>query len=124
TVNLESQIQYRAAGKGLPERISDPEIRYSFKIPNTDLWKSGYVSTGPGLAESVTRKMAELQDDALHRDRVAQTKRRQIIELTGLQGRTFTHADELVQQRLRLEEIKQELEKSTTAAVVVDNANE
>ncbi len=121
TVSLDSQIQYRAAGKGLPERMSDPEIRYTFKIPNTDLWKSGYVTTGRGLAESVTRKMAELQDDAVQRDGLAQTKRRQIVELTGLQDRTFTHTDDLVQQRIRLEEVKKELEKSTTPQGAIGN---
>jgi N12 class adenine-specific DNA methylase len=114
-VQLESQIQYRAPDIHLPERISDPEIRYSFKIPNTDLWKSGNITTGRGLAESVARKMAELEDDAKHRDRIAETKRRQIVELTGLQDRTFTHAEELTQQRVRLEEVKAELEKPSTA---------
>ncbi|HVT90642.1 MAG TPA: helicase-related protein [Tepidisphaeraceae bacterium] len=119
-VHVESQIQYRAPDSLFPERISDPEIRYSFKIPNTDLWKSGNITTGRGLAESVTRKMAELEDDARHRDRVAETKRRQIVELTGLQDRAFTHADELVQQRRRLEEVKTELEKSSAAIATAD----
>ena len=53
---VESQIQYRAADISSPERMSDPEIRYSFKIPNTDLWKSGRITTGRGMAESITRK--------------------------------------------------------------------
>jgi N12 class adenine-specific DNA methylase len=115
TIQVESQIQYRAPDIQWPERISDPEIRYSFKIPNTDVWKSGNITTGRGLAESVSRKMAEFEDDARYRDRIAETKRRQIVELTGLQGRTFTHADELEEQRRRLEEVKTELEKSTSA---------
>jgi len=115
-VQLESLIHYRAADGSWPERISDPEIRYSFKIPNTDLWKSGNITTGRGLAESVSRKIAELDDDARHRDRIAETKRRQIVELTGLQNRAFTHTDELAQQRRRLEEVKAELEKSSNAS--------
>jgi hypothetical protein len=112
-VRADAQIQYRAADSGFPERISDPEIRYSFKIPNVELWKSGSITTGRGFAESVSRKIAELPDDATQRDRIAETKRRQIVELTGLQNREFTHADELQQQRRRLEEVKLELEKST-----------
>ena len=40
-------------------------------------------------------------------------KRRQIVELSGLQDRTFTYADELIQQRRRLEEVQTELERST-----------
>jgi hypothetical protein len=68
-------------------RISDPEIRYSVKIPNTDLWKSGQITSGCGLAESVARQMAELEEDARYRDNLAKTKRRQIIKLTGLQER-------------------------------------
>ena len=114
-VRVESQIQYRAADSGFPERISDPEIRYSFKIPNMDLWKSGNITTGRGFAESVSRKIAELEDDARYRDRIAETKRRQIVELTGLQNRAFTHTDELEQQPRRLEAVKLELEKSTNA---------
>jgi hypothetical protein len=112
-VQVEAQIQYRAGDGNWPEHISDPEIRYSFRIPNTDLWKSGNITTGRGMVESVTRKIAELQDDAKYRDRIAESKRRQIVELTGLQDRAFTHADELTQQRRRLEEVMAELEKST-----------
>jgi hypothetical protein len=115
-VQVESQIHYRAADGSRPERISDPEIRYSFKIPNTDLWKSGNITTGRGLAESVSRKIAELDDDARQRDRTAETKRRQVVELTGLQNRAFTHTDELAQQWRRLEEVKIELEKSSNAS--------
>jgi hypothetical protein len=120
-VQMESQIQYRAADTQMPERISNPEIRYSFKIPNTDLWKSGNVTTGKGLLESVSRKMAELDEDARYRDRVAETKRRRIVELTGLENRTFTHAEELEQQRRRLEEVKVELEKSTNTTGAPEN---
>lgn len=116
-VQVEAQIQYRAADIRMPERTSDPEIRYSFKIPNTDLWKSGNVTTGRGLAESVSRKMAELEEDAMYRDRVAETKRRQIVELTGLKDRTFTHSDDLAHQRRRLDEVKDALEKSSSAGV-------
>jgi N12 class adenine-specific DNA methylase/adenine-specific DNA methylase len=115
-VQVESQIQYRAADIQTPERISDPEVRYSFKIPNTDLWKSGNITTGRGLTDSVARKMAELEKDARQRDCIAETKRRQIVELTGLQDRAFTHAEELARQRVRLEEVKMELERSTLAA--------
>ena len=75
-VPVESQIQYRAADVSSPERMSDPEIRYSFKIPNTDLWKSGNITPGRGFAESVTRKMAELEDNAKYRERISETKRR------------------------------------------------
>src|SRR5947209_4438042 len=67
--------------------VSDPEIRYSFRVPNTDLWKSGTVTTGRGVIESVTRRIAELPDDATYRDRLAATKRRQIVELACLQTR-------------------------------------
>ena len=49
TVQVEAQIQYRAGDGTWPEHISDPEIRYSFRIPNTDLWKSGNITTGRGL---------------------------------------------------------------------------
>jgi hypothetical protein len=115
-VQLESQIQYRAADGPWAERISDPEIRYSFKIPNTDLWKSGNITTGRGLAESVTRKIGELLDDARIRENQAETKHRQITELSGLQDRTFTHADELAQQRQRLTEVKKQLENSSNTA--------
>src|SRR5439155_5080623 len=96
-----------------PERLSDPEIRYSLKIPNTDLWKSGNITTGRGLIESVTRRIFELEDDAKSRDRIAETKRRQILELTGVKDRAFTYDDELAHQRRRLEQIKAELEKSS-----------
>jgi hypothetical protein len=120
-LQLESQIQYRAADGPWAERISDPEIRYSFKISSTDLWKSGNVTTGRGLAESVTRRIAELEDDARHRDRIAETKRRQIVELTGLQNRGFTHAEELEQQRRRLQEVKTELEESSNANAPAKN---
>ena len=95
------------------ERVSDPEIRYSFKIPNTDLWKSGNITTGRGMVESVARKVAELPADASYRDRIAETKRRQIVELTGLQDRAFTHEEELTHQRRRLEEVMAELEKTS-----------
>jgi len=111
-VAVESQVQYRAADLRYEERVSDPEIRYSIKIPNTDLWKSGNITTGRGLVESVSRKVAELPDDASYRDRIAETKRRQIVELTGLQDRAFTHEEELAEQRRRLEEVMAELEKS------------
>jgi N12 class adenine-specific DNA methylase len=114
-VRADAQIQYRAADSGFAERTSDPEIRYSFKIPNVDLWKSGNITTGRGFAESVSRKIAELPDDARNRDQIAETKRRQIVELTGLQNREFTHTDELSKQRHRLEVVKLELEKSTNA---------
>jgi hypothetical protein len=115
-VQVEAQIQYRA-GEGLsPERIFDPEIRYSFKIPNVDLWKSGNITTGRGLIESTFRKINELSDDAAHREKVAETKRRQIAELTGLQNRIFTHGDELMQQRRRLEAVNAELERSSAKA--------
>lgn len=116
-VNLESQIQYRIANKGKPERISEPEVHYSFKIPGTDLWKSGFVTSGRGLADAVCRKVAELSDDAVYRDRIVETRRRQIIELSGLKDRVFTHGDELIQQRRRLDEIKNDLEKSTSPAI-------
>jgi len=119
-VQVESLIQYRAADMRYEERVSDPEIRYSFKIPNTDLWKSGNVTTGRGLVESVTRKVAELPDDAGYRDRIAETKRRQIVELTGLQDRAFTHDDELAEQRRRLEEVMAELEKSSNPTDTAD----
>ena len=122
-VQVESQVHYRAADGSWPERISDPEIRYSIKIPNTDLWKSGNITTGRGLAESVSRKIAELDDDARHRDRIAETKRRQIVELTGLQNRAFTHSDELAQQRRRLEDVKLELEKSSNAEISIGDAH-
>jgi hypothetical protein len=115
TVQVESQIQYRAGDGRWPEHLSDPEIRYSFRIPNTDLWKSGNITTGRGLSESVSRKIAELQDDAQYRERTAETKRRQIVELTGLQNREFTYAQELDQRRQRLQEVKVELAKSTNA---------
>jgi N12 class adenine-specific DNA methylase len=117
---LESQAQYRAADIRFEERVSDPEIRYSFRIPNTDLWKSGTITTCRGLLESVTRKVGELPDDATYRDRIAETKRRQIVELTGLQDRAFTHEDELERQRRRLEEVMAELEKSSNPAGTPD----
>jgi hypothetical protein len=91
------QIQYRPPDPPWSERISDPEIRYSFKIPDTELWKSGTVTTGRGLLDSVSRRIAELEEDARYRDTVAETKRRHIEELTGLQGRAFTHVQELAQ---------------------------
>jgi hypothetical protein len=50
-VQGEAQAQYRAADGSWSERIWDPEIRYSFKIPNTDLWKSGNVTTGRGFPD-------------------------------------------------------------------------
>ena len=115
SVPVESLIQYRAADTRFEERVSDPEIRYSFKFPNTDLWKSGNITTGRGLVESVTRKVAELPDDAAYRDRIAETKRRQTVELTGLQGRPFTHEEELAEQRRRLEHVMVELAKSSTS---------
>lgn len=114
-VQLEAQAQYRPADVLFPERTSDPEIRYSFRLANTDLWKSGNITTGRGFIESVTRRVAELADDATQRERIAETKRRQIAELTGLRDRTFTYADELVGHRQRLEEINAELEKSTSS---------
>src|SRR5205085_1915184 len=120
-VHVEAQIQFRAESPGWPQRILDPEIRYWFKIINTDLWKSGNITTGRGLAESVTRKIAELPDDAKHRDTVTQTKRRQIAELTGLQDRAFTYSDELVQQRGRLAEIKKELENLSSTKSATGN---
>jgi len=110
---VDAQIQYRPPDPPWPERICDPEIRHSFKLPDTELWKSGTVTTGRGLLDSISRKIAELEDDARYRDNVAETKRRQIEELTGLQGRSFTHAQELAQSRTRLEELKAELERST-----------
>lgn len=102
---VEAQIQYRPGAGELPERISDPEIRYAFKVPNTDFWKSGHVTTGRGFLESLARRIAELPEDANARNRVADAKRRQIIELSGLEDRPFTHAEELVQQRHRLEQV-------------------
>lgn len=114
-VQVEAQAQYRPADVLWPERTSDPEIRYSFQLANTDLWKSGNITTGRGFIESVSRRVAELAEDAQHRDRIAETKRRQIVELTGLQDRTFTHADELRQQRQRLEEVTAELEKCSNS---------
>lgn len=125
-VQVEAQIQYRPAEMLLPERVSDPEIRYSIRIPNTDVWKSGHITTGRGLVDAVTRKIAELEEDARYRDRIAETKRRQIVELAGLQNRIFTHDDELAQQRRRLEEVKEELEKSSNQSDTVTevaNAN-
>ena len=119
-VRTEAQIQYRAADGQMPESFTDPEIRYSFKIPNTDIWKSGNITTGRGLAESVSRRIAELEDDASNRDRIAETKRRQIIELAGLQDRTFTHAHELAQHRRRLEEVMAELEHSSNACGTIE----
>lgn len=68
------------------------EIRCSFKIPGTDMWKSGNVTTGRGFLESVCRKIAELDEDARYRESVAQSKRRQIEELTGLQNRAYPGA--------------------------------
>jgi N12 class adenine-specific DNA methylase len=112
-VQLESQAQYRAADGSWPERIADPEIRYSFKLPNTDLWKSGTVTTGRGLIEAVRRKLAELENDARERDRIAEAKRRQIIELTGLRERSFSHASELMERRKRLIEVNRELEQTS-----------
>ncbi|MCL2648439.1 MAG: hypothetical protein FWD61_15760 [Phycisphaerales bacterium] len=44
--------------------MTDSEIRYSFHIPNTDLWKSGIITTGRRFIESVARRIAELTDDA------------------------------------------------------------
>lgn len=114
-VHLDAQIQYRAASGLAAERICDPDIRYSFRIANSDLWKSGNITTGRGLAESVTRRIAELQDDAAYRDRLAETKRRQIAELTALQDRSFTHADDLVHHQRRLEQVRSELESSTAS---------
>ncbi|HWB55182.1 MAG TPA: helicase-related protein [Tepidisphaeraceae bacterium] len=123
-VHVEAQIQYRATTPGWPERILDPEIRYWFKVPSTDLWKSGHVTTGRGLAESVYRKVAELEEDAKQRERLAETKRRQMTELAGLQNRQFTHAEELLQQRRRLEEIKKQLENLTSKADAQTTADE
>jgi hypothetical protein len=40
SVQVESQVQFRPAEGIYSERISDPEIRYSLKVPDTDLWKS------------------------------------------------------------------------------------
>lgn len=125
-VQVEAQIQYRPAEMLLPERVSDPEIRYSIRIPNTDVWKSGHITTGRGLVDAVARKIAELEEDARYRDRISETKRRQIVELAGLQNRIFTHDDELAQQRRRLEEVKEELEKSSNQSDTVTevaNAN-
>ncbi|MCL2641838.1 MAG: hypothetical protein FWD53_13390, partial [Phycisphaerales bacterium] len=110
-LHVEAQIQYHPASILAPERMSAPEIRYSFHVPNTDLWKSGIITTGRGFIESVTRRIAELTEDANFRDRIATTKKRQIMELTGLQNRTFTHTKELAQHRHRLEELTVELEK-------------
>ena len=115
-VGVDAQIQYRPPDPPWSERICDPEIRYSFKLPDTELWKSGTVTTGRGLLDSVSRKIAELEEDARYRDTVAETKRRQIEELTGLQDRSFTHAQELAQSRTRLEEVKAELERSTNSS--------
>ena len=114
-VGVDAQIQYRPADPPWSERICDPEIRYSFKLPGTELWKSGTVTTGRGLLDSISRKIAELEEDARYRDNVAETKRRQIEELTGLHGRAFTHGAELKRSRIRLEEVKAELERSTNS---------
>jgi hypothetical protein len=124
TVQLESQIQYRAPDIQWPERLSDPEIRYSLKIFNTDLWKSGNITTGRGLIESITRRISELEEDAKSRDRVAETKRRQILELTGLKDRAFTYEDELLHQRRRLEQVKVELEKCSNQTATVNGEAE
>ena len=110
-LQVEAQGQYRPADVLWPERMTEPEVRYSFRVGNTDLWKSGNVTTGRGFLESVSRRVAELADDAALRERIAETKRRQIVELTGLQDRTFTHADELESQRRRLEEVNAELQR-------------
>lgn len=124
-VNLDCQIQYRAPDTNWPERLSEPEVRYSFKIPDTELWKSGNVTTGRGLVESIRRRIAELQDDAVARDRMVETKRRQIAELTGLRDRTFSYADELTQHRQRLKDVLVELEKlSATDSNVADGKPE
>jgi len=121
SVQVESLVQFRAADMRFEERVSDPEIRYSFKIPNTELWKSANITTGRGLVESVARKVAELPDDASYRDRIAETKRRQIVELTGLQDRAFTHDAELAEQRRRHEEVMAELEKSSNQSGTGDS---
>ena len=121
-VQVEAQAQYRAGDGRWPEHLSDPEIRYSFRIAGTDLWKSGNITTGRGLAESISRRIAELPDDARYRERTAETKRRQILELTDLQKREFSHAAELAHSRRRLAEVKAELEKSSTPGnVSADN---
>ena len=112
---MESQVQYRPADVLWPERTSDPDIRYSFRLPGTDLWKPGNITTGRGLIESVARKVAGLADDAKYRGCIAETKRRQIAEFTGSQDRTFAHADELKYQRHRVERVNAELEKSSIA---------
>jgi hypothetical protein len=111
-VHVDAQIHYRPESEGIPERVSDPEIHYSFKIPGTDLWKSGNITTGRGFVESIARKMTELDDDAKHRDQLADTKRRRIVELAGIQDRTFAYQQELVQQKMRLVEIKLELQRT------------
>jgi N12 class adenine-specific DNA methylase/adenine-specific DNA methylase len=113
TIQVETQIQFRPADGLYSERTSDPEIRYSFRIGTVDLWKSAHVTTGRGFIESVCRKIAELPDDARYRDGVADSKRRQTVELAGLQDRAFTHADELDRQRRRLEKVKARLERSS-----------
>ncbi len=123
-VQLEALIQYRAPDGAMPERISEPEIRYTLRIPGTDVWKSANITTGRGLAESVARRIAELEDEAGRRDRIAETKRRRIVELAGLQDRAFTHTDELAQHRQRLEEVKVELEKSTNAKAIKNDGGD
>lgn len=112
-IQLEAQIQFRPADALWAQRISDPEIRYAFRLPNTDLWKSGNVTTGRGLLEAVCRRIADLPQDARSREELGETKRRQIVELTGLQDRPFAYIKELLERRHRLEEIKSELERST-----------
>jgi N12 class adenine-specific DNA methylase len=111
SVHVQCQIQYRAPDTSWPERLSEPEVRYSFRIPDTELWKSGNVTTGRGLVESIRRKVVELEEDAVARDRLVETKRRQIAELSGLRNRTFTYAEELDAHRQRLREVLLELEK-------------
>ena len=118
TIGAEAQVQYRPPEPPWSERISDPEIRYSLKVPGTDIWKSGNVTTGRGFLDSVCRKIAELEEDARYRESVAQSKRRQIEELTGLQDRPFTHAQELADSRNRLETVKAELERSSNATKI------
>lgn len=112
SVQLEAQIQFRPADALWAQRISDPEIRYAFPLMNTDIWKSGNITTGRGLLDAVYRRIADLPEDAQSREEVGETKRRQIVELTGLLERPFTYAEELLYQKHRFEEIMSELAKS------------
>ena len=96
-------------------RFEEDQCQARENLPRAkSAWESGTVTTGRGFLDSVCRTITELED-ARYRESVAQSKRRQIEELTALQGRSFTHAQEVGDSRIRLDAVMSELERSTNA---------